>query len=194
MAKVVVKSKVKKVKRKFPVEIVAPEYLNKAKIGSSEITDPTVFIGKTIKMNLMYVTSSVKNQNIRLTFKIVDVKSGLALTQVSVYEQIPYYLRRFVKKGSDLLEDSFVTKTKDGHEVRVKPFVVTKENVSSLVMGSLREKTREQITKEIGSKIYDEFMASVINGKFQNLLRNEVKKIYPLKSLEFKKVELITKN
>ena len=122
MAKVVVKSKVKKAKRKFPVEIKAPEFLNSVTLGHSEVTDLNALVGKTSKMNLMYITGNVKNQNVRLTFGITEASSGLAKTTVKSYEQIPYYLGRFVKKGSDLVEDSVVSTTKDGQNVRVKPF------------------------------------------------------------------------
>ena len=113
MAKVVVKSKVKKVKRKYPVEVRAPDFLNAYVLGRSDVTDLSTMVGKGAKVNLMYITGNAKNQNIRLGFRVTDVKSGLATTEVTSYEQIPYYLGRFVKKGSDLLEDSFTAKTKD---------------------------------------------------------------------------------
>lgn len=190
MAKVVVKSKVKKVKKKFPVEIEAPEYLNSVKLGSSQVTDLTTLIGKTSKINLMYVTNNVKNQNVRLTFRIIDVSSGLAKTEVSTYEQIPYYLGRFVKKSSDLVEDSFQLTSKDSKVITLKPFIVTKQNVSGLVLSLIRRTTRELLEKELNEKTYGEFMSMVINGKIQLLLRNELKKIVPLKSFEFRKVQL----
>ncbi len=190
MAKVVVKSKVKKAKRKFPVEIKAPEYLNSATLGHSEVTDLTTLVGKTSKINLMYVTGNVKNQNVRLVFRIEEVASGLAKTTVKEYTQIPYYLRRFVKTGSDLVESSFVAKTKEGILVRLKPFIVTKANVTSLVASSLRLKTEELLKAELAEKTYDEFISSVISGKIQNVYKNELKKVTPVKSFEFKKVEL----
>lgn len=191
MAKVVVKSKVKKVKRKYPVEIKAPEYLNSVSLGKSEVTDLNLMIGRSVKFNLMYVTGNVKNQNVRLVFNITEVNSGLAKTKVSSYTQIPYYLGRFVKKGSDLVEDSFVAKTKDGLDVRVKPFIVTKTNSSTMVLSALRVEAKKIITQDISTKTYDEFMNLVINGKIQNLYRNDVKKIVPIKTFEFKKVELL---
>lgn len=191
MAKVVVKSKVKKVKRKFPVKVQAPEYLSSVELGESSVTDLNSVVGKTSKMNMMYVTGNVKNQNIRLTFKITEVNSGLAKTTVSVYEQIPYYLGRFVKKGSDLVEDSFTVKSKDGLSVRVKPFIVTKQNTSTMVLSSIRLKFREVAKKEFESISYDEIMSSIISGKYQNVFRNELKKVFPLKVFEFKKAELV---
>lgn len=189
MAKVVVKAKAKKVKKKFPVEVVAPEYLNSYTLGKSEVSDLSSLEGKTAKVNLMYITGNVKNQNIRLTFKVNEVNSGLAKTTVKKYEQIPYYLSRFVKKGSDLVEDSFVAKTKDSINVRIKPFIVTKMNASNLVLSLLRKNAREAIEKELSEKTYDEFMSSVIGGRVQLSFRNELKKVFPLKAFEFRRVE-----
>jgi len=189
MAKVVVKSKSKKTKKKFPVEIVAPEFLDSVVLGTSNVSDLDGLVGKATKMNLMYVTGSVKNQNIRLTFRVEDVASGRAVTQVDAYEQIPYYLGRFLKKGSDLVEDSFVVETKDGVKVRVKPFVVTKRSTSQLVLSSIRAKTRELVEAEVAEKKYEEFISSIVSGSVQSSFRNEIRKIYPLKTFEFRKVE-----
>ena len=190
MAKVVVKSKVKKVKRKFPVEIVAPEFLNSKKIGSTEVTDLTALDGKTVKMSMMYITGSVKNQNVRLTFKVNEVNAGLAKTQLAVYQQVPYYLGRHVRANSNLIEDSFVVKSKDGLSVRIKPFIVTKQDASGLVKSVIRNETQKILANELASKSYDDFMADVVAGKVQIGYRNALKKVLPLKVFEFKKIAL----
>lgn len=190
MAKVVVKSKAKKVKKKFPVNIKAPEFLNSVSLGESNVTDLNNLVGRTSKINLMYITGNLKNQNIRLTYRIEEVSAGEALTIVKSYEQIPYYLGRFVRKGSNLIEDSFDVLTKDGKKVRVKPFVVTKMSASELICKALRGATRELVKEEAKSVTYDELMASIIFGKIQNVFRNDLKKIFPLKTFEFRKVEL----
>jgi len=191
MAKVVVKAKVKKLKRKFPVEIKAPEYMNSISLGKTDVTDLNLLVGRTTKLNMMYVSGNVKNQNIRLVFKIVEVSSGLAKTEVCGYYQIPYYLSRFVKAGSDLVEDSFVTESSDGKKVRVQPFIVTKSNASSMIGVAIRALVREVIAKDIASRSYSEFISQVISGKVQIAYRNEVKKIFPLKAFEFREVELV---
>lgn len=188
MAKVVVKSKVKKVKRKFPVEVRAPESLNSVSLGRVQTSDLSKFVGKSIKMNLMYVTKSAKNQNVRVTFRVTEVNSGVAKSELVSYEHISYYLNRFVKSGSDLVADSFVCVSKDGKNVRVKPFVVTKMNASASVLASIRDKVKELIVLEVSKISAEEFIVGVTNNKFQLALRNEAKKIFPLKALEFKMV------
>jgi len=188
MAKVVVKSKVKKIKRKFPVKLIAPEYLGSKELGSSNVTDLNTLVGKTSKISLMYITGSVKNQNVRLVFKVNEVSSGVAKTEVVAYSQVPYFLGRYVKVGSDLIEDSFVVTSKDGKNVRVKPFIVTKNKVGSMISTAVRNKTRELLEKEISSRVAGDFINSVIMYKLQNMLRSGLKKITPIKTFEFKKV------
>lgn len=189
MAKVVVKSKIKKAKRKFPVQLVAPEYLNSVNLGKSNVTDLNSVVGMTAKINLMYITKSRKNQNIRLVFKVVEVASGLAKTRVVSYIQIPYYLGRYVKTGSNLVEDSIVIKSKDDVDIRVKPFIVTKQQTSTMVLSAIRAKAKELIEKEVSGKTADEFMNAVITSKIQNKLRSAIKKVFPVKTFEFKKIE-----
>lgn len=191
MAKIVVKTKVKKLKRKFPVEIKAPEYMNSISLGKTEVSDLSLLVGRTTKLNMMYVSGNVKNQNIRLIFKIVEVSSGLAKTEVSGYYHIPYYLSRFIKAGSDLVEDSFVVTSKNGKNIRIQPFIVTKNNASSMIGVAIRSLVREIVTKDITSRTYEEFISLVISGKVQIAYRNEVKKIFPLKAFEFREVELV---
>jgi small subunit ribosomal protein S3Ae len=190
MAKISVKSKIKKVKKKFPVEIIAPEFLGSKKIGSSLVTDLNSLVGKTTKISMMYITGSVKNQNVRLTFKISEVASGLAKTQLSLYQQIPYYLGRHVKTNSNLIEDSFVVKSKDGLDVRIKPFIVTKQAASGLVKSVIRLETIKLVSTELAEKSYEEFMNEVVGGKIQIGFRNALKTILPLKAFEFKKISL----
>lgn len=188
MAKVVVKKNVKKAKRKFPVTIKAPESYNSIVLGNSQVTDLNSLIGKSVKINLMYVTKSIKNQNVRLVFKVNEVHSGVANTEIVSYSQIPYYLNRFVKAGSDLIEDSFVCESKDGKKLRVKPFVITKKNTSGMALSAVREKVKEIISKEAMSMSGEEFIVAVTSGKVQVGFRNEAKKIFPLKAFEFRKV------
>jgi ribosomal protein S3AE len=188
MAKVVVKKAAKKVKRKFPVEIKASESFNSIVLGKSEVSDLTTLPGKTIKVNLMYVTGNIKNQNVRLVFRINDVHAGVAKSEIVSYQQIPYYLNRFVKSGSDLVEDSFVAVSKDGKNVRIKPFAITKMNTSGMVLTSLRNKIQEVIIADVLTKTAEDFISGVTYGKVQTGYRNEVKKVFPLKAFEFKKI------
>lgn len=194
MAKVVVKQKTKKIKKKFPVEFIAPELFNSKSLGQTQVSDLTKTVGKNITMNMMYIADSVKFQNIRLTFKVVSVESGKAQTQIAKYEQVPYFLSRFVKRDSDLVEINQTVTTKDNFEVIVKMFIVTKSQVSQLVLGQIRSKAKQLIVDEAKNVVYSDLMSGIIYSKYQQKLRNDLKSITPVKVFEFKKTELISNN
>ncbi|MCH8519750.1 MAG: hypothetical protein LAT82_03265 [Nanoarchaeota archaeon] len=194
MAKVVVKQKIKKIKRKFPIEFIAPEIFNSKVIGQANVSDLNKTVGKTIKINMMYVADSVKFQNIRLTFKVMEVDSGKGKTEVSNYEQVPYFLSRFIKKDSDLVEVNEYVTTKDNKEVLVKLFIVTKHNESQLVLREIRAQARDLVKKEAIDMTYNDFISNIVYSKIQQKIRNELKKITPVKVFEFKKTELIMKS
>ncbi|MFT4244577.1 MAG: hypothetical protein ACMXYB_03955 [Candidatus Woesearchaeota archaeon] len=194
MAKVVVKQKVKKVKRKFPVEFIAPEIFNFKSLGQASVSDLNKSVGKTIKINMMYVADSVKFQNIRLTFRVSEVDSGKAKTEISKYEQVPYFLSRFIKKDSDLVEVNEYVTTKDNKEVLTKLFIVTKHNESQLVLREIRAKVKELVAKEATDVNYNDFISNIVYSKVQQKIRNDLKKITPIKVFEFKKTELIITN
>ncbi len=191
MAKVVVKKQTKKLKKKFPVEFIAPEVFNSKSLGQSNVSDLNGTVGRTIKMNMMYVAENVKFQNARVTFKVIEVSSGKAKTQISKYEQIPYYLSRFVKKGSDLVELNVEHTSKDAIKTLSKLFIVTRDNASELVLTEIRAKAKELVQKEVKSSNYEDLVSNVVYGKIQNNLRNELKKITPIKVFEFRKLEML---
>lgn len=194
MAKVVVKQKTKKIKKKFPVEFIAPELFNSKSLGHTQISDLNKTIGKNITLNMMYIAESVKFQNIRLTFKVTSIDSGKAQTQIAKYEQVPYFLSRFVKKDSNLIEVNQVIITKDNFEVIVKMFIVTKNHVSQLVLGQIRHQAKKLIEEEAKHVVYSDLMGGIIYSKYQQKLRNDLKSITPIKVFEFKKTELINNN
>ena len=174
MAKIVVKNKVRKVKRKFQIETFSPEFLKKVSLGKSQITDIRTFVGKTIKMNLMYLTGKMRSQNIRLTFRVDKVESEKAQTHVCNYEYVSYNLKRFLKKDSDLIEDSFKVETSDKREITIKPFMVTKNKASSMVKTKLRTQAKEELINYIktisASKVFEESL----NEKLQIKIRNDI--------------------
>ena len=190
MVKKIVKKATKKVKRKFPIEILAPENFQKKVIGKSEVTDLSHMKNKKVKLNLMYLTDKIRNQNVILTFNIDDIDSSKAYTSISKYEQVSYFLSRSLRKGSDLVEDSFLLSLKDDKKVRIKPFIVTKSYVSLLLKKSIRKNVKMFLEEYIKDITIEDLFRDILSDKVQLSLKNEIRKIYPLKNLEFKKVEV----
>ena len=192
--KVVIKSKQKTAKKKFLVEIMAPEIFGKIKLGKSSFTDLKNVVGKVIKMNLMYVLGSSRNQNIRVRFILSDVDNGVCRTEIKEYEHISYFLTKQLKSGSTLVEDTINLTSKDGKEFVIKPFLVFKNQISSLTKTAIRKKIQEHLKEESLKVNFDSFVLNVINNQVQIELKNLIRNISLAKVMEFKKITLKNKN
>jgi len=98
---------------------------------------------------------------------------------------MPYYLKRMVRKGTNYVEDSFSTETKD-HQVRIKPFLVTRRKVSRAVRRALRNKAREELITYAKGKTTEELFEDILKNVLQKSLSLKLKKIYPLSVCEIR--------
>ncbi len=170
----------KKKKRFFNVEL--PLIRKKTQLQAYEVRE---LDNRFIKYDL---TRILRGKAVIVTFR-TRVKGDEVFASVKDMKLLPYYLRRMVRRGTNYVEDSFPSETKDS-TVRIKPFLVTRRKVSRRVRNALRIKAREELTlwaKEMNAeKIFDE----VLKGKIQKELSVKLKKVYPLSLCEIRVVEV----
>ncbi len=181
MAKELIK---KKRKKWYP--ILASKEFRQVEIGETVTSSPDSLIGRTLEANLMQLASNTKKQNYSVKFKITEVKDDKAFTEVKEYYMSPSALKRLIFSDKEKIEDSFACQTKDKIKVRIKPLLITKYKTKKSVLKSLRKKTKEILTKEITNKTYSELINSFLDYKFINQIKNQLKKIYPLSTLQIK--------
>ena len=179
-----------RLKKKEWYLIVAPPVLNEAPLGESLVAEPQSLIGRTIRINLMTITNDIKKQNINVQFKIDAIKERHAHTSIIGYEILPSSIRRLVRRGKSRVDDVVKITTKDGKKMRVKIFILTQSTINAALATSLRAVARQHLSSTISKMSYDMFCSNLIGHKLQNELWDRLKKIYPLRSCEIRKVEL----
>lgn len=190
MVKVKIKSKAVKAKKKFPVRIKAPEYLNNFLLGESNVSSLENLEGKTCLIGLMFVTKNIKHKNVRMKFRINEVSSGEAKTEACLYEMLPYYLSRTLRAGKPLVEDRFEVESKDERVLVIKTFIVLQNKVSQEIKSEVRKLVRDTLKSFAGKSNSDDIFKTVIDNTMQNTLQSEIKKVTQVKNIEFRKVEL----
>jgi|SRR3989344_2516784 len=133
------------------------------------------FSGKHIKLDL---TNNLKGKGLEINF-LIEEKDGKITTIPKQLYLHGFYIRRMLRKGTDYVEDSFLTQCKD-NRLRIKPFLITRKRVSNQVLRGLREKAKEEINKYIQDKSFEIIVKDVLNGKLQKEILPALKKIYPL--------------
>jgi len=189
MVKIKVKT-TKVTKKKFPVKFLAPETLQNAVIGESEVTDLDSLTNKKILLSLYFITKNPRHQNIRLKFSIEDFNNGVAKTYISQYEVVSYYLRRLLKRDSQLIEGTFDSISRDKIKIRYKSFIIPKSKLSRELRTNLRKEIFAYLNEFSSKNTAKEIFSQVINGTLQNALRNQLHKYGFMKFVEFRKIEI----
>tara|TARA_Y100000310_G_scaffold326369_1_gene391180 strand:+ start:864 stop:1484 length:621 start_codon:yes stop_codon:yes gene_type:complete len=131
--------------------------------------------GRHVKLDL---TNSLKGKGLEIKFIVEESEGQLVTRPKQAYLQ-GFYIRRMLRKGTDYVEDSFLTESKD-HRIRVKPFMITRKRVSREVLNGLRIKAKEEITKYTKDKTFEEIVKDIMEGTLQKKILPPLKKIYPL--------------
>ncbi len=171
----------KRKKRFFEVEI--PLIGKEVPLQAFEIEELN---GRYIKYDL---TRILRGKGTVLSAK-VEVKDHKATANSIKMVILPYYIKRMLRKGTNYVEDSFITEAKDA-TIRIKPFLITRRKVSRAVRKALRNKCKEEIVERVKKKTTEEILAELIKGSLQKQLSVALKKVYPLALCEIRIIEQV---
>lgn len=177
-----------KIKKKNWYEIVAPKIFDERIIGETTVTEPSKLIGKPVLLNLMVLTNDPKKQNISVKFIVDSVQDNRAITKFTGYYLNSSSLRRFMRKAATRIDDSFIAETADNINIRIKPFLLTRRDVTGSVSTNIRRLARSLIIKQIKKNTYEKLIIAIVTNKFQRSLSMAIKKIYPLRASEIREM------
>lgn len=141
--------------------------------------------GKTVKIDL---TRHLRGKSLQLTLRVKKQEEGLVAEPFSAV-LVGSYIRRMIRKGTDYVEDSFVTECKDA-KVVIKPFFITRKRVSREVRKMLRNRAREHLIVHCTTRTMKELLSEILANKIQRELALVLKKIYPLALCEIRVFEV----
>ncbi len=181
-----------KIKKKNWYPLIAPGIFRNAVLGETFVYDENTMIGKTVTQNLMSLTGDVKKQNTNIDFIVTKVENGKAFTDIIGYYLIPASIRRLTRRRSEKIELSFICDTSDGKHIRIKPLIFAISNIKGSVGNNLRRTATDFLIKEIKKMTYEDLITNLINRNLQSSLRENIKKIYPVRVSEIKSAYIET--
>jgi len=184
------KKVVKKDKKKWVI-IVSPKEFRNAIIGETHTSDPNKSINKIMSTNMMTLTGDPKKQNIIIYFKIISIKEGKLQTETIGFDTSKPYLKRIYKRAKAKVEYSFVTKTKEGKEVRIKPVIISKAKATNSILTAIQKTSKESLIKALESRDFSDTMISILKGELPHQVKVESKKIFPITSVLIKSIKII---
>lgn len=177
-------------KKKKWVEIISPSIFRNNTIGETNVIDESSILGRKVSVNMMNLTGDFKKQHLTAKFVISGLKDKKANTYFYGYEMSPTSIKRMVRRRKDRIDDSFLAESNDGKNVRVKPLIITRNNISAAMQTALRRNTRIIIMNYLKKHKYDDFINNVVSRKLQNEMKKKLAKIAPLRAFEMRSVGL----
>lgn len=175
-----------KLKKKQWYPIIAPKQFDNIVLGETLVYEPNQMMGKTLSHSLMNLANDTKRQNVNIHFKVIEIDDNKAKTKITGYVIIPSSVKRFVRRDSLKMDISFTCETADNILLRVKPLIVTKSDVKGSVAAKIRNNTVSFLVKTIKKMSYDEIINDLISHKLQGVMKENLNKIYPLKTCEIR--------
>ncbi len=170
--------------RKQWFEIAAPAIFKGKIIGETTLQDPQSFTGKVFSVNLMNITNDIRKQNTNVFFEAIGYKEGMIQTKIIGYDMTPSSVKRMVRRGRDKVKASFVCKTSDGVNIRIKPIAITISKVNGSVVRSLSKRLVQDITRKVNKATFEGLISNLLSQRLQMEWRDQLKKVYPLKFFE----------
>ena len=172
-------------KKKMWYTVVAPEEFERREIGETVAEKPEMVVGRIINISGRDLANQPKKQHIKLVFRVKGVSGNKAHTEAMGHFIKDDFIRRLVRRRSKKVMVVKNFSTKDGRAMKMKVVVVTERKASAMQRASLHKKTEELCRKFIAEIDSKKIVDELVFGTLPNKLYPELKKIVPIKRIEF---------
>ncbi|MGC9200434.1 MAG: 30S ribosomal protein S3ae [Candidatus Aenigmatarchaeota archaeon] len=181
--------KAKKVK--VWLKLISPEFLGKRELGEIPANEPEAAVGRRVILSAIDVLNDFNKYYLKFHFKIGRVDNQNAYLYFDGLECTRDYIARMIRRRVDRTDLIVDLETKDGIKLRIKTITVTRK-IPSSIRTKIRKKILEILSEEIKKSTMEEFILKVLSDDFKNSIASQIKKIYPLRNFEFRKIEVKT--
>lgn len=184
-------AKKKIAKGKIWYKIHAPKIFNEKEIGETVGTDEASIMGRTVNLPLSEITGDVTKHYIKLSMKIVDVKGEHAYTEITEYGLVKQYLTRMLRRHSSKIEAVNDVKLDDGKMYRIKSVTITFSKADASQKSAIYHALHKEMEKRTVNGNLPNLVLAFSTGKVQKEVSEIVRKIFPVKIIEVRKIEML---
>ncbi|MFB6132629.1 MAG: 30S ribosomal protein S3ae [Halanaeroarchaeum sp.] len=170
--------------------VLAPEQFDRAEIGQTPAIEAEQVLGRTIETTLGDIADDGGENNVKLTFKVSDVGSDTAYTELIEHELTRDYKRSLVRRGSSKIEAILTVRTTDDYRVQVHPVAYTTKVADRSQKEAIRRTMLDLVEEAAAERSFEGLVDSIVQGHLSSAIYNEAKTIYPLRRVEVAKATL----
>lgn len=146
-------------------------------------------IGRTVKVSLSDLTKNFKHMHTTISLKITNLDGKKAKTEYSGQEILKDALARLIRRWSSRVDSVQEIALKD-KKMRLKMTLITAKKANTTVREILRALTIKTSNDMLAGRPIDEAVMTLNNEKLTRVIQESASKIFPLRSVEVRKVEV----
>jgi small subunit ribosomal protein S3Ae len=148
-------------------------------------------IGRIYEMTQQEFNGDFTKMHVMLRFRVSETVGQDALTTFVGHHHQTNHIRRQIRRYRGKIDDVLDVVTEDGYLVRIKPLIITQKRVQTSVKQSIRLKTRDVLRGFVAKATYDGLQVAMLDGSLENEIQNQIKSIYPCRSVVIRKSQLL---
>jgi small subunit ribosomal protein S3Ae len=175
------------------IVVYPPTAFERKPLNYLPITDITQSKGRVIENTLFDILKQDPSQHqIKVFVQIQNISDGIGTTIFKGHEYTKELLRSLIRRGSSMINNIHDYTTMDGYTFRVGVVAFSQRRLNSSKKHDIRTIIHRLLEERIPRLTVDEFVQEATNGKMNDSLLEEVKKIAPVRHIGIKKTKLIT--
>jgi len=171
--------------------VYAPDFFGSKEIGLTPADEPEKVIGRVIETTLRDLTGDFTKGQVKLYFRIHDVKGGNAYTKFKGHTLARSYIRSLVRRRTTRIDGIFNVTTKDGYRLRVMGMVIAYRRIQTSQEKAIRKILHDIIYRKAEELNYRDFVLEAVSGKMAAEIAKEARKVYPIKRAEIRKIKVL---
>lgn len=185
-----VKKAVETWKTKSWYQVYTPKIFGEKPLNEIIASEDKQLLNRVMKVSLDELTGDFSQTYTTVKLRIIDVKGKNAYTRFIGHEQLPSYVRTYIKRGKTIIDDVIDIKTTDGQEVRLKLIIFAACHVARGAEAAIRTALRKELVALTEKMSFEQLMQEIFFKRFATKLIPALKKIAPIRRIEFRKTEV----
>jgi ribosomal protein S3AE len=170
--------------------IISPALFGEKPLGEALASDASSLPGRKITASLMELNGDPSRYYMTMRFMITEVTGTTAKTVFDGHECTRDFAARIVQRRTQRIDTNSVIELKDA-KLRVKAIAICNRHVTNIIAKAMAAALKELIAAAAAGKTLDEFIMMFTSGELQTSIKAEVNRIYPLRTFEFNKTEVL---
>lgn len=171
-------------------EIIAPDVFDNEKVAETPADKEQKVHNRRVKVNLQDLMPASDKYYMDIYLQVKDVDGNKAKAVLAGHDTSKEYISKMVRRQTDRIDQVVDVETSDGREVRVKMIATTINKTTSAAKTEIRKRMEGIVTEQAENRDFQTFMQDMFQNELQKELNESCKKIYPLKTVEFRKTEV----